>query len=605
MAYGAGYATAEDRLFMIDVLRHYGSGHLSELVGPACGNEQKDHDQLQLTGYTQADKDAQLAHIATLGALGQEGRTMIHSYVEGINQYISEALADPVNKLPAEYPAATLGLPQTWQDSDIIDIASLVGGIFGKGGGSEVASGHLLQFLQGKFGNAAGYNMFRDFHEVNDPAAPTVITDKSFPYELQGPLSSTKNAFTDPNAAVTDPITGQTANCSGVTSILNGLKLPAVMSNALLVDAKHSASGRPIAVMGPQVGYFAPQILMEVDLHAPDYDARGASFPGTSFLVELGRGQDYAWSATSADTDVVDQRLEEMCPDQGSPPDNKYYMLNGQCVKMDYHRDTENTFTKPGGQGLPVTINHDIYRTSPADPVQGVVLGFTNTPPDGTHPSGQNVAIVSQRSTYGHELDSAVGFLRWQHPSMTYDAQSWMQGADKIGYTFNWFYIDNQDIAYHVSGNDPIRPSDLDATVPTWGDHAKGTGWQGFLADSGHPNEINPPQGFLTSWNNKPAPGFGASDATFGFGPVFRQQTLADAIQHQFALHNNQITRANLVEAMAQSASVDLTGARVEPQLESTSRARRRQPGRRPGRYDVAPRRLGRGRGASTAHRAR
>ncbi|MFY9614881.1 MAG: penicillin acylase family protein [Candidatus Dormiibacterota bacterium] len=571
MAYGAGYATGEDRLFLIDVLRHYGSGHLSELVGPSCGNQQMDHDQLQLTGYTQQDKDNQLAHIDSLGAIGHEGRTMIHSYVGGINQFIgdlSNPLSSKFGQMPVEYPLATGSpVPGAWKDSDIIDIASLVGGIFGKGGGDEVASGHLLQFLQTKFPGNSGQDalaMFRDFHEVNDPNAPTVVTDKSFPYELQGPVSS-KNAFTDPAAAVTDPSPGAVhPDCEGYVSFLQNFHLPTVLSNALLVDAKHSASGRPIAVMGPQVGYYAPQILQEVDLHAPDYDARGASFPGTSFIVELGRGQDYAWSATSADTDVVDQRLLEMCPNQGTAPDNKYYKLNGACVKMDYHDDVETALTKPGGMGVIITLHHAIYRNNPADPVQGVVLGFTKTP--GAQPI--DVAIVSQRSTYQHELDSAEGFLRWQHPSLTHDAQSWQEGAAKIGYTFNWFYADNQDIAYYVSGHDPIRPSNLDATLPTWGGRAD-TNWTGFLADNAHPNEINPPQGFLSSWNNKPAPQFGASDATYGFGPIFRQRTLADNITQQFALHNNQITRANLVDAMEQGASVDLTGARVEPELEA------------------------------------
>ena len=61
------------------------------------------------------------------------------------------------------------------------------------------------------------------------------------------------------------------------------------MSNALVVGASHSADGHPLAVFGPQVSYFAPQILMQEDLHSPDYDAEGASFPGTG-LVELGRG---------------------------------------------------------------------------------------------------------------------------------------------------------------------------------------------------------------------------------------------------------------------------------------------------------------------------
>ena len=60
-------------------------------------------------------------------------------------------------------------------------------------------------------------------------------------------------------------------------------------SNALLVGAKRSKTGRPILVGGPQVGYFFPQFFMEVDLHGGGYDARGALLPGLPFVV-IGRG---------------------------------------------------------------------------------------------------------------------------------------------------------------------------------------------------------------------------------------------------------------------------------------------------------------------------
>ena len=33
MAFGAGYAQAEDRLFLMDVLRHYGAGTLASFLG--------------------------------------------------------------------------------------------------------------------------------------------------------------------------------------------------------------------------------------------------------------------------------------------------------------------------------------------------------------------------------------------------------------------------------------------------------------------------------------------------------------------------------------------------------------------------------------------
>lgn len=571
MAYGVGYVTAHDRLFMLDVLRHTGAGHLTELVGPSCSNEAMDRSQLALTGYTQQDKQNQLDFIAGLGPLGAEGRRMITGQVQGINKYIADAELNPLTMMPAEYPAVTGGLPQPWVDTDVIDIASLVGGIFGKGGGNEVGGGHLFQYLQAQFGTSAAQSMFRDLRQADDPAAPSTVQDVSFPYNVHDPgmLPTAKNAFTDPAINPDDPFSASVdSGCDPTpSSILGGLgqllQTPAAMSNALVVDAQHSTSGRPIAVFGPQVGYFTPQILMEVDLHAPDFDVRGASFPGTAFLVELGRGRDYAWSATSASNDIVDQRLEVLCPkpETDTDPKARYYIYNGVCTKMDYHDDSEPAISKAGGMTSclpPCTLHHDVYRTHHVG-ADAVVIGFTKTP-DGTP-----VAISSQRSTYEHELDSAVGFLQWAHPSMTYDAQSWMTGASKIGYTFNWFYADNRDIAYYNSGHDPIRQTDYNPDFPTLG-----TGvaeWTGFLDLNGHAHQINPPAGYLVSWNNKQAHGVSSSDNQYSYGPIYRSLSLERRIQAAF-ISPGKMSRASLASAMEDAASVDLTGAHVVPELQ-------------------------------------
>ena len=59
-------------------------------------------------------------------------------------------------------------------------------------------------------------------------------------------------------------------------------------SNAILVGAQKSATGHPFFVAGPQVGYFYPQVLYEIDAHGGGIDARGATFPGAGPYVELG-----------------------------------------------------------------------------------------------------------------------------------------------------------------------------------------------------------------------------------------------------------------------------------------------------------------------------
>src|ERR1035437_614473 len=560
LSFGAGYAAAEDRLFMMDVLRHYGAGNLSAFLGPSCADEQMDHNALLLGGYTQAQKQAHLDALPTLyGTRGAELESFATSYVSGINAYIAAAQANP-QLLPADY-AAAVGPPQTWQPTDIIDIATLVGGIFGKGGGSEARNAVMLRYLEAQLGTASARTVFTDMKLQNDPDAPTTVVGTSFPYEQAGPVDPTKVALVD-TANLTGGPPGTTANCSLTSpnmpalAVLEGmLRLPGEMSNALLVDAAHSADGHPIAVMGPQVSYYTPQILMAEDLHAPDFDSQGVAFPGTNFIVELGRGRNYAWSATSANTDNVDQVAEQVCdPNNGTPTANgTSYLYKGVCTAMDHQTFSETAFPKPGGQGAPVVITHDVYYT-----VHGVVQGWTTV-------GGAPVALVNERSTYNHEVDSGVGFLRWSRPSYTYDPASFMQGPASIKYPFTWLYIDNQNIAYYQSGLDPIRATGVDPNLPSWGTGS--ADWQGFLSFDGHPHEIGSPTGSITSWNNKPAPGFSAADDNFTYGPVQRVLSLQRAIAAQLAAHGGTITRANLVTAMETAASVDLNGTTVLPEL--------------------------------------
>ena len=549
LAFGAGFAQAEDRLFLMDVLRHYGSGTLTSFLGPSCADEQMDHDELLLAPYTTAQANAQINALpAEYGAQGRLAVTMIRQYVRGINAYIAKALTHPAMR-PAEY--TIFGPPKPWAPADVVAVAGLIGGIFGDGGGGEVRNAALLKYLQGQLGRSAGSTAFGDFKEQNDPAAPATV-DKPFPYEIPGHVNPATIAIPDnPSAPLKGGPTDTTHNCSasapskaGLSVVESLLRFPRQMSNALVVGARHSATGHPLAVFGPQVSYFAPGILMQEDLHSPDYAAEGASFPGTGF-VELGRGEDYAWSATSAGSDLTDQRLELICNPKGGPvsPTGTFYEYKGKCISM-----VNEHFPDITG------LDHKIHLT-----VHGVVQGWT------TARGGKPVAVVNQRSTYNHDVDSVIGFLHFGEPALTHSAKSWMAGAAKVAYTFNWFYVDNKDIAYYVSGLDPVRPSFVDPNLPTWG--TGGSEWLGFLPSAKHVQEIDPPQGFFDSWNNKPAPRFSASDGEYGYGPVYRVQMLTAQIRHQFAVHHGKITRADLVQAMETAATQDLDGLTILPAL--------------------------------------
>jgi acyl-homoserine lactone acylase PvdQ len=443
----------------------------------------------------------------------------------------------------------------------VVAVAGLIGGIFGRGGGLETANAHLLQFLVHKYGAAAGNRAFRQLDHQDDRLAPSTVTDKIFRYDLPGgPVDRTLTAMPDAGKDLTGGPVGTSPGCDlthpdrtalGIIGALHAM--PRHMSNALVVNGDHTRSGHPIAVFGPQVSYFAPQILSLEEIQSPHYSAAGASFPGTG-LVELGRGRDYAWSATSAGTDLIDQRVEKICDPAGGAPaaEGTSYLFRGRCLPMTEETFSETAFPKPGGVGAPTVLRHRILKTR-----HGVVQGWTTV-------HGRPVAIVDQRSTYDHDIDSIIGFVEFGSPGSVHDVQSWMRAASHIDYTFNWFYVDNRDTGYFVSGRDPVRNPHVDTALPTWG-----TGdaeWRGFLSPAQHVHEIDPAKGYFVSWNNKPAPGQ-ADDADYDYGQTYRSVMLVRQLQGRFQQTGNAVTRAQVVQAMETAASQDLDGLTVVPLL--------------------------------------
>src|SRR5438270_9929139 len=198
--FGAGHAAAADRLFLIDILRHAARAELSSFAGGAEGNRAMDRAQYLIAPYTEADLQSQLENAPKLyGTEGEKVIADVNEFVAGINAYSTEALVNP-NKMPAEY--AGIGKsPTLWKATDVIAEASLIGGIFGKGGGSEVRSALALEAFEKQFGKTAGRAKWSDFREHNDPEAPITVSNKAFPSETGSPFPPTGLALPDPGWA--------------------------------------------------------------------------------------------------------------------------------------------------------------------------------------------------------------------------------------------------------------------------------------------------------------------------------------------------------------------------------------------------------------------
>ncbi len=144
--FAQGYTGAEDRLFLMDVLRHVGRARLSEFLGASPSDVAMDREQLAIAPYERGGpdrpgrRDPQLRRRGA-GRLRRPAR--LHRRREPVHRRGARAIP---TKLPAEYPALQQ-MPAAWKPEDTVAIASLVGGIFGKGGGGELTNFCGLQAM--------------------------------------------------------------------------------------------------------------------------------------------------------------------------------------------------------------------------------------------------------------------------------------------------------------------------------------------------------------------------------------------------------------------------------------------------------------------------
>ena len=573
--YGAGWIAAADRLWLMDVLRHVGRGQLSSFAGGAESNRRFEQTFFTQAPYTEADLQAQVDRMAASGTRGAQALVDVKDYLLGINAYISQAKSN--RTFPGEYvltgkidSITNAGTIEPFTLTDIVAIASVVGALFGAGGGGEVQSALALLAAEKKYGATVGRQVWLAFQEQDDPEAVETIHDGTrFSYGTS-PSSATGVARPDAGSVSAEPLviastgsaastaTAATASTSDVVPQSLLTRRPG-MSNALVISAGNTTDGHPIAVFGPQTGYFAPQLLMLEELDGPGIHARGVAFAGTNFYVQMGRGTDYSWSATSAGQDIIDTYAATLCNADGSAATtaSTSYLFHGTCTPMESLTRT-NTWTPTTADSTPAgSTTMRVYRTK-----YGLV---THRGTVGAAP----VAFTSLRSTYRHEVDSIIGFQEFNDPAFITGPQSFQRAAFDVGYTFNWFYVDSTHTAYLNSGANPTRPAHVDPTLPIVA--APANEWVGWDASTNsttytpmasHPQSID--QDYYVNWNNKQAPGMAAG--SFGEGSVHRGDLLDSLIKADLA-QGVKYTRALLVRRMMQAGLTDLRGLKVLPVL--------------------------------------
>lgn len=530
-AIALGYVTAYDRLFEMDVFRHVARGRGAEFLGPGF----LESDVVtRREGYTEAEVQAMIDALPVrFGAVGQKIKDALQKYADGVNIAVGELGADP----PVEYAATgNPWPPDAWEPADSGFIGVLQFRALGESAGAELHNAAIYRYLQKRLGKKLGASVFNDLLFQRNKRSQITIPPSEGTFPSQGLGKTKKAAIAIPD----DPkglLAREAADGLSMQRLYEQLGLNTPASFELAVGPGESSTGNPLHVGGPQVGYAVPSFFMDIDVHVPSEGIhfRGPAIPGVSLLVPVGRGPDWAWSLTSGASDAVDVRVERLCDPGGGAAtiDSAGTLFTGACEPM---TSRPEAFDVKGG----ATVQHTFFRTR-----HGPVFARGTL-------KGDPVALVRDRFFWMKELDSIPSVFQWNTDADT--VEEFAAAADAFTMSFNAVYVNAEHIAYYHVGAYPQRTSGVHPALPTWG-----TGeweFQGRFPASAQPHVVDPAQGWLANWNNRPSRGWAGMDS-FKWGSVQRVQLLQDHLA-RLTKGAGTVDLAEMAQVIADGATRDL-----------------------------------------------
>ena len=493
LAFGAGYATAQDRLWQADVLRRTASGRLAELLGPGLLAQDK---EMRALWYNQAELQ-EIYDNWDPGTGYEHLKPMIEAYVDGINLYIYEALLDP-SLMPIEYVSGKLiGELEYFTVADVVAVTVLMAWRFGGTGGNEGDIYTALLTLQAMQGEALGGAVWSDLFPLNDLGAPVTIPDQVF-----GEAAAAGLTLLDLPDDLGELFQEYSESRAAQDELLQSLGLPTKFgSNAVPVRPELSATGNALQLGGPQMGYSIPQIVMEIGLHGDGINAVGMSIPSAGPFILIGVSEYGAWTSTTGASDVVDIRVLVLNPENPTQ-----YLYDGAWRDMEARIETFHV------RGLSEPVTETFYRSHYGPIVKMDIDAGT--------------AFTLHTPFYKNEIRAEQGWQLFQEAT---NIDEFEAAVELMWPSHNFVWTDTEgNIGYWHAGRFPVKPEGADRRLPLMGDGTQE--WVRITEPDEMPRSINPEQGWLTNWNNKPIADWPYAESDFHWGEGHRVQVLMHAM---------------------------------------------------------------------------
>lgn len=513
--YDAGYATAQDRLWQMELSRRLARGQMAEVFGSKMAASDKEVLQF---GYTDDELDKQFS------GLSSKVQAAFMNYAKGVNAYIEQASSS--KSLPKKY-ADNGFAPRAWTVEDSAAISVRLLQLFGRGGAGELRNLAVLTYLQSQPGvKGRAMDAFDDIAWENESSAITTMPSGEDPQAGSPPL---KVSFT---RAQTEAQLKSIPQMS-LFELLPAIQLAEMKTSKLLaqkesvpyrtgsycvvVSPERSSIGVPLLISGPQMGHSNPAIIHEISLSAPGISVEGMDIPGVPGVV-IGMSPNLAWGLTSGVADT-----EDIFDFKGSG-DNAY-LYGGQTKQIE---TVHFTLKVKGEADRTVDQSRTIFGP--------VVLHALDH------------FFVRRSAYWGQEMKSVEAYYGLYDAKTPDEIEHSLDGATM---NFNFFYATTSGhIGWMYAGAIPIRAEGIDPRFPTPAEPA--FDWKGFLPPGQRPHIRDPKAGLLANWNNKPTSWWPNYDTPV-WGRIFHNEVLLDQV------HKPKLTAQDLELAVWNIARLDET----------------------------------------------
>ena len=440
--FAVGYIHAQERMWQMELLRRAGFGRLSEVFGSQTLASDR---FLRNFGF----KEAALKDYENLTA---ELKELLTSYSQGVNAWMSSRRFD----WPPEFLLLRFR-PEPWGILDSLIIKEILALSLCPDFPSELVRAKLVEKLG-----------LEKALQVLEQDAGVSSLEKIPSFEVR------PNFF----------------------SFVGG-------SNNWVLAGSRTVSGKPLLANDPHLQITLPPIWYEIDLHSPNFNVVGVSFPGVP-LVVIGHNDSIAWGLTNSAADVQDIYIEQLNDSQDSYLDKsgwKPLLKKEEIIQV-------RGQSKPEKLELLWTSRGPIL--SPFIIENGILLSLRWTIYEG----GRIFESLFRLNKARNWEEFCQAAALWDVPSQ------------------NFVYADvNGNIGYYLSGLIPLRKKAV-ALFPALGS-VEDNEWQGFLEEAQKPIILNPGRGYIVTANNKIVPEDYPFYVSCDFDAPFRAERIEELLLQQ------------------------------------------------------------------------